>query len=1196
MKPSRRNTIKILILICILISLVDIAFCRPNAREASQKLTNRGTQLLQQGKLEEALRDFREAIKADPTYDVPHAKLAEWYINCYKKDEAIQSYLQAIRLNRGKPAYYYQIGGLYFDKEEYTQALKFYEMGQQIDQNNPKFYFVIGNVHNKQDNKEKARESYEAVLSLLDAAEEWKDNDEITSIYWKTHFELGLLEKYDENWDEAINHFKLVEENARETSLKTQASEELNELKFKNLGKLIQSPAVLIPIASVIAIFILILIISKLKKTKKPKEAPKKAEEGAVTITVLADYAAEHFAQLTEMPKALIYFAVNEAEPLKLYKTVGMDTDPFDALAVNWSNMNNWMVFSQSQPFMFDVQKNESQFTLTFPNGKEILEEAGARIGIPFTYEGAFQGIAFLCYPNINTSEKQRLKTIYIKNIEQIRKKAVEIGKKTAIVRINETSLLDDITPAFNSSYFYKRIHEEFTKCKENNKHLALLMLECEGVDVIAKQQSEDKRKYMINLVYQALQIKVESNPPLIFRVFENRFAIILPDYNVIEAREKCLHLMDVIANLDFKDSLPRITTGAGLAVFPEHAQDSGNLERMAGNAVDQAVRLGKGKLVVGTEVDTSRLEAMSGLLTPKPIQHIDRGTKVFSQESGKFPGTPPSIPPPEINKEPQVISPSGKLRMSQPAKTPISIAPPPEDSTGDILGEQEPTGRKQINITPGSAKKPDTPFTFRSAQKQPPTIAKSGPSFAFGDQQNTRLINAEEPPGTNRISPNVVPTPKSPEPRKAITSFDDLWGGGESSGETEIEERVPESPSGRLMVNPDKPHFIPPRPEGGTSSLKPKVSAPNSSSPKSLKPERKPKRVLSPKASDGKSETSILRRATISHESGSSTSKLSQSSMSEDNDTGKKPMAGLIRRSKAPDQVPSLQDKPAFKKLSPPGDATINLPPKTRIILDDSETESYPTTETKTYPTQEMMVDKKAFYETQEIPREQQPDKTSGSGPLAKIGPKSFKDLQPRINEISKDTDFIKSQAKKDQEAVPVRNKQTIPSNFIEPVTGFFYKSFFENNIGKLMTRAKQTRKPLCLLFFKLDRHKELKTKYGQEKLNNVLREISSMIKNFLKEGSDIPARYSDEIFVIILSETSHQIAFNLAEQIRFTVGNLNFSDIPAQITLSLGVSSFPDKSHSPKEIMKNAYNALVYAIKNGGNRTIIWDDKLQI
>jgi diguanylate cyclase (GGDEF)-like protein len=1265
MKSSHRNmTIFLLSLLCLLFLQTGFVFGQ-NARENSRKLNNRGTQLLQKGKLEEALKDFQAAIKADPTYDVPRASLAEWYINCYKKDEAIKEYIAAIRLNRNKPAYYLRLGDLYVEKENLPEALKFYQMGLQIDKNNPKFHWAIGSVLSKQGENEKAQENYINLIDVMDSNPQQKENPELLPFYWQANYELGVIEKAGQNWEKAIEHFKQVKDNTADEALKNKANEELGSLRFKTIGKILKNPTFIIGVVAVIVIGVvgfLVLNIIK-KKGGRPKGKVSIKASDADTLPGLAIFTMENLLGLAEMKKGLVYFTRNEEEPLRLYTSIGIDPAVYEELPVAWENMPAWLIFTQSQPFLFDIQKNETQFSITFPTGKELLEEAGARIGIPFVFENEFQGIAFLCYPHITTKEKQRLKAVYVKNIEQIRRKAIDISKKAARIRNIEDSPDDDITPAYNRDYFLKKLPEEFNNCRENKKHLALIIFECEGVDAIGNRFGDEKKKHVLTTVVKYIQAKLGTST-LIFRYSGSRFAVILPDHNLIEAKEKTSQILETVSNLEFRDGLPRIVASAGLAVFPEHAGEGPSLERNAINSLEMALNAGGGRMMVGAEGGT--VGSVSNVMRPQSTgpsyatpEPVERMPERYQEEQAPPRGIgKPVIPMGEIDNEPPVTSPSGKLRMSQPAKTPISIAPPPEESYHD-----EPK-RQMIKFggmqQPG-ADKADAPFTFRSAQKQPPTVGHNVPRFAHGGEnekpQNgfsfgapetiepkkttrfgtppnamnkpTSLFNepeseavpqpeasrktiripSNEAKGTSlfedfcmtdegntepqyHVTPKMVPPAKGTQPLNpaaaggALTSFDDLWTGGQSNQDTQESSEKP------ILRELNKPHFIPPKREGGTSFLKPKENAPTSTQAKSLKPERTPKRVMAPKANLPQNETSILRRTSIIREPGTPTSKLSPVQKTVEDDS--KPMDGLIRRSKSASQVPSLQVKPTLNPIertekTPSGFLGKNKPRAA------AEEQSYPTTEAKVYPTQEMPFG--AGVKTREIDIPSQLQKPSGTTALPKIVPKSFKDLKPQTEEVGRETIPMKPSAPPPSaEAVPVRNKQAIPANVLEPVTGFFYKSFFEQNLVKLMTRAKQAGRPLSLMFFKLDRHKELKTKYGQEKLDNLLKETATMIKNFLKEGSDFPARYSDEIFVIILTDTSHQIAFNLSEQIRFTVGNLSSGDIPSQITLSAGISTFPDKSATPKDIMKDAYNALVYAIKNGGNRSIIWDNKLQI
>ncbi|MFP4498509.1 MAG: diguanylate cyclase domain-containing protein [Vulcanimicrobiota bacterium] len=306
-------------------------------------------------------------------------------------------------------------------------------------------------------------------------------------------------------------------------------------------------------------------------------------------------------------------------------------------------------------------------------------------------------------------------------------------------------------------------------------------------------------------------------------------------------------------------------------------------------------------------------------------------------------------------------------------------------------------------------------------------------------------------------------------------------------------------------------------------------------------------------------------------------TSKSSTSQLPQLNTTTEsKPMSGLIRRSKT--SPPSSQQP---KRRA--GGAEFKR--RNETPARQPKTEHLKKMPRQNIPTSQLSLRKIDInLSGRSVPTPQKSGKPGMRTP--KSGSFMKRPNQQRMNSIGK--------ALPETPSADAMKMRMIPPGAVDPVTGFYFKSFFEQSIGRLMMRANKNKHPLSLLFFKLDKHKELKTKYGDGSLNNVLKEISTMVNNFLKEGSDIPSRYSDEIFVIILPNTSYQVGFNLAEQIRFTVGNLSFKDIPGHITMSLGIASFPEKGRSPKEVMKNSYDAMVFAIKSGGNKSVIWDEDL--
>ncbi len=88
------------------------------------------------------------------------------------------------------------------------------------------------------------------------------------------------------------------------------------------------------------------------------------------------------------------------------------------------------------------------------------------------------------------------------------------------------------------------------------------------------------------------------------------------------------------------------------------------------------------------------------------------------------------------------------------------------------------------------------------------------------------------------------------------------------------------------------------------------------------------------------------------------------------------------------------------------------------------------------------------------------------------------------------------------------------------------------------------------------IDNFKEINDKYGHYTGDTVLKEISQLMKNNLRE-TDHLGRYGGEEFLIISPNTDLMGAYEQAERIRRRFNNFNFTN-DIKITISFGVTSY--------------------------------------
>jgi diguanylate cyclase (GGDEF)-like protein/PAS domain S-box-containing protein len=156
--------------------------------------------------------------------------------------------------------------------------------------------------------------------------------------------------------------------------------------------------------------------------------------------------------------------------------------------------------------------------------------------------------------------------------------------------------------------------------------------------------------------------------------------------------------------------------------------------------------------------------------------------------------------------------------------------------------------------------------------------------------------------------------------------------------------------------------------------------------------------------------------------------------------------------------------------------------------------------------------------------------------------------------------------------------------------LTGCFNRRKFDMNIVDEISRAKRYHRDLSLLMIDIDWFKKYNDFHGHTSGDNVLRQL---VKLLHKESRDTDRlyRYGGEEFIIILPETGKLEAVNLAKRLRAAVEKMLFtgeelSQPQKGLTISIGVSSFPDDGKGIKQLIDAADKALYTAKEQGRNR----------
>jgi diguanylate cyclase (GGDEF)-like protein/PAS domain S-box-containing protein len=160
--------------------------------------------------------------------------------------------------------------------------------------------------------------------------------------------------------------------------------------------------------------------------------------------------------------------------------------------------------------------------------------------------------------------------------------------------------------------------------------------------------------------------------------------------------------------------------------------------------------------------------------------------------------------------------------------------------------------------------------------------------------------------------------------------------------------------------------------------------------------------------------------------------------------------------------------------------------------------------------------------------------------------------------------------------------------------LTGLSNRRSFDQTLMTEWARARQTQKPMALLFVDVDHFKLFNDRHGHQSGDECLRAIATVVSRHAARPLDLASRYGGEEFALILPDMTCDAACTVAEEIRCAVTALQIAHgadgAGDHVTLSVGVASrIPGEADgSPDRLLGSADQALYAAKRLGRNRVI--------
>lgn len=155
------------------------------------------------------------------------------------------------------------------------------------------------------------------------------------------------------------------------------------------------------------------------------------------------------------------------------------------------------------------------------------------------------------------------------------------------------------------------------------------------------------------------------------------------------------------------------------------------------------------------------------------------------------------------------------------------------------------------------------------------------------------------------------------------------------------------------------------------------------------------------------------------------------------------------------------------------------------------------------------------------------------------------------------------------------------------DPVTGINNHRAFQEALGSELSRAERHGQHVSLLLLDVDHFKRINDELGHQRGDAVLRRVGALLSQQLR-SMDTVARYGGEEFAVIMPQTAKTDALRSAERLRAAVESEFVNILPESggMTISIGVSTFPDDAAAKDELIRAADAALYRAKHRGRNR----------
>ncbi len=173
------------------------------------------------------------------------------------------------------------------------------------------------------------------------------------------------------------------------------------------------------------------------------------------------------------------------------------------------------------------------------------------------------------------------------------------------------------------------------------------------------------------------------------------------------------------------------------------------------------------------------------------------------------------------------------------------------------------------------------------------------------------------------------------------------------------------------------------------------------------------------------------------------------------------------------------------------------------------------------------------------------------------------------------------------------ITNYTMYKKSSVDKLTGVFIRNVVEKHVDSTIKRVENMNYSFSVLMIDIDNFKHVNDTYGHMRGDEILIQLGKTLKTSLRK-KDIVGRYGGEEFIAVINNADSETAFKVADKLRMAVEAEKMLGQDENLTISIGVSTYPKDGVNYSKLVENADKALYVSKRTGRNKVTSYSPEI--